>query len=125
LLLRFSVVAPHSATLGTFVWIADMLGRLVFGYITRSRLLTVKQDPAHAAPAWLISGVATLNIAALKHAAARASGQTPVIAAVVLALRRRRGAGCLIAQSAAQSVSDLERCGCKPRCRRSLNAYCA
>jgi tellurite resistance protein len=62
LLLLSPVLTPFSALLGQIVWIAGTVTTLVLGYIVVSRLLTVKQDPAHAAPVWLIPGVATLDI---------------------------------------------------------------
>ncbi len=63
MLLLSSVVAAYSALLGQIVWIIGTLATLMLAYIILSRLLTVKQDPTHASPVWLIPGVAALDIA--------------------------------------------------------------
>jgi tellurite resistance protein len=63
LLMLSAVLSPFIAALGQILWIGGAAGTLGLAYIVVSRLLTVKQEPGHAAPAWLIPGVAALDIA--------------------------------------------------------------
>jgi tellurite resistance protein len=63
ILLLSSVLSPYQKVLSEVVWIIGMVLTLVLSYIIVSRLLKGKLDPAHAVPAWLIPGVATLDIA--------------------------------------------------------------
>lgn len=63
LLMISAVVGPYSASLGKAVWIAGCLVTISLGYFAFSRLLRGGLDAAHAVPAWLIPGVATLDIA--------------------------------------------------------------
>jgi tellurite resistance protein len=63
ILLLSSVLIPYQKALGEVVWIIGMVLTLALSYIIVSRLLKGKLDPTHAVPAWLIPGVATLDIA--------------------------------------------------------------
>jgi tellurite resistance protein len=62
ILLLSSVVSPVSETLSEIVWTIGMISTIVLTFIIASRLLQGKIDAAHAVPAWLIPGVATLDI---------------------------------------------------------------
>lgn len=63
ILLLSAVVSPYSAGLGQAVWIAGTAVTFLLSFLVVSRLLKGAQDAAHAVPAWLIPGVATLDIA--------------------------------------------------------------
>ncbi|MBH1392573.1 SLAC1 anion channel family protein [Stenotrophomonas maltophilia] len=63
LLLLSAIASPVSEALSVGLWIAGVLTTFVLGYIVISRLLSGGQDPTLAIPAWLIPGVATLDIA--------------------------------------------------------------
>ncbi len=63
ILLLSSVLAPLSQTLAEVVWTIGMLSTVLLAFIVASRLLKGKVDAGHAVPAWLIPGVATLDIA--------------------------------------------------------------
>lgn len=62
LLMLSAVLSPFNTALGQIVWIVGTMTTLVLGYIVMSRLLSIKQDPTHAAPVWLIPGVAALDV---------------------------------------------------------------
>ncbi|WP_083749075.1 SLAC1 anion channel family protein [Pelomonas sp. KK5] len=62
LLLVSAVLRPHAALLGEAVWVAGCVVTLALAYVVVGRLLRGQADPAHALPAWLIPGVATLDI---------------------------------------------------------------
>ena len=63
LLLLSAVVRPYDERLGLAVWTLGCAVTLGLAYIVFGRLLRGEADPAHAVPAWLIPGVATLDIA--------------------------------------------------------------
>lgn len=63
LLLLSAVSAPYSAVLSQALWVIGSLLTVVLGGVVVSRLLSGNQDAQHAVPAWLIPGVATLDIA--------------------------------------------------------------
>jgi len=63
ILLLSSVLNNYSAAAAQIVWTLGLLLTIGLSYLIVSRLLTQKQDMAHAVPAWLIPGVATLDIA--------------------------------------------------------------
>jgi len=62
-LLLSSVVAPLSQGLAEVTWTVGTIATLALCLAITSRLLRGKIDAAHAAPAWFIPGVATLDIA--------------------------------------------------------------
>mgnify|MGYP003575297461 FL=1 len=62
LLLISAVLAPHAPRLAHGVWMAGAVMAVVLSYIVVSRLLRGNLDPALAVPAWLIPGVATLDV---------------------------------------------------------------
>lgn len=62
-LLLSSVVAPYSKLLGQTVWIIGTVTTLMLSYVIVTRLLKGKQDQGNAVPAWLIPGVATIDVA--------------------------------------------------------------
>ncbi|MDF2963621.1 MAG: C4-dicarboxylate transporter/malic acid transport protein [Paenibacillus sp.] len=63
MLLLSSVVSPYSETLSQAVWIIGTVLTLMLSYIIVGRLLKGKLEGTNAVPAWLIPGVATLDIA--------------------------------------------------------------
>ena len=63
LLLLSAVLGAYSASLGIAVWVAGSAATLALSFVVVGRLLRGKGDAAHAVPAWLIPGVATLDIA--------------------------------------------------------------
>ncbi|MGO4327647.1 SLAC1 anion channel family protein [Cupriavidus sp. 2TAF22] len=63
ILLLSSVLGFYSESLGQVVWGVGAVLTIVLSFIITARLFKGKQDPTHAAPAWLIPGVATLDIA--------------------------------------------------------------
>ncbi|MBO9651200.1 MAG: SLAC1 anion channel family protein [Variovorax sp.] len=63
LLLLSAVVAPYSEFGGRVIWTIGLVATFVLGYVVVSRLLKGQVDASHAVPAWLIPGVATLDIA--------------------------------------------------------------
>ncbi|SIT40177.1 Tellurite resistance protein-like permease [Paraburkholderia piptadeniae] len=62
ILLLSSVIAPISALLSETVWTIGTISTVILSFVIASRLLQGKIDAAHAVPAWLIPGVATLDI---------------------------------------------------------------
>ncbi|MHC0026588.1 SLAC1 anion channel family protein [Enterobacter vonholyi] len=62
LLLLSSVAAPHSKLLGQALWILGSALTVLLAGLVVYRLLSGNQDPLNAVPAWLIPGVATLDI---------------------------------------------------------------
>lgn len=62
-LLLSTVVAPLSKTLAEIVWTLGTVSTVALAYTIAGRLLRGKVDVTHAVPAWLIPGVATLDIA--------------------------------------------------------------
>lgn len=63
ILLLSSVVAPWSAPLQKLVWTLGSAATLVLGYVVVTRVLKGNTAAAHVGPAWLIPGVASLDIA--------------------------------------------------------------
>jgi len=61
-LLLSSVIAPWSESLQQFVWSVGAIATLVLSYIVVSRVLSGKVAAANVVPAWLIPGVASLDI---------------------------------------------------------------
>ena len=64
LLLLSTIVAPYSAPAAHALWVVGALAAVVLSFLAISRLLKGQVDASHAVPAWLISGVAPLNIPA-------------------------------------------------------------
>lgn len=62
LLLLSAVLGAYSASLGIAVWVLGSAATLALSFVVVGRLLRGKGDAAHAVPAWLIPGVATLDI---------------------------------------------------------------
>ena len=63
LLLLSSLIEPYSASTAQALWTLGALGAFVLAFIAVSRLLKGQLDAALVMPAWLLSGVATLDIA--------------------------------------------------------------
>jgi tellurite resistance protein len=63
ILLLSAIVGRYSATLAEMVWITGTVSTPGLSFLILSRLLTQRQEAAHAVPAWLIPGVATLDVA--------------------------------------------------------------
>ena len=63
ILLLSSVIAPYSASGARAVWTLGAAATFALSFLVVSRLLKGQVDTAHAVPAWLIPGVATLDIA--------------------------------------------------------------
>jgi tellurite resistance protein len=61
-LLVSSVVAPVSARASELLWSVGAAATIALAFTIVSRLLRGKVDAGHAVPAWLIPGVATLDI---------------------------------------------------------------
>lgn len=61
-LLLSAIVAPYSAVAASTLWTVGMLATFALSFLVISRLLKGQIDAAHAVPAWIISGVATLDI---------------------------------------------------------------
>lgn len=62
-LLLSAVVAPYGAAAARALWTAGVLATLALSFVAVSRLLKGQVDASHAMPAWLIPGVATLDVA--------------------------------------------------------------
>ena len=62
ILLLSSVVAQLSQTLGEVMWAVGTILTITFCFAIASRLLQGKIEATHAVPAWIIPGVATLDI---------------------------------------------------------------
>jgi tellurite resistance protein len=63
ILLLSAVVAPYNKALQEVVWTIGTLSTILLSFIIVARLLKGNVDGDHAVPAWLIPGVATLDIA--------------------------------------------------------------
>ncbi|VVP79218.1 Tellurite resistance protein TehA [Pseudomonas fluorescens] len=63
LLLLSAVATPHHQILGQVLWILGSVSTVLLAGLVVYRLLSGSQDPSNAVPAWLIPGVATLDIA--------------------------------------------------------------
>ena len=61
-LLLSAIVAPYSAPLAHFAWTVGLLATFALSFIGLSRLLKGQVDASLAVPAWIIPGVATLDI---------------------------------------------------------------
>lgn len=62
LLLLAAVTAPYSVALTYALWGAGTASMLGFAWLIVSRWMSVRQQIAHATPAWMIPVVGTLNI---------------------------------------------------------------
>lgn len=62
LLLLSAVIWPYSAPAAQGIWIAGVLATFALGFVVISRLLQGQVEASHAVPAWLVPGVATLDI---------------------------------------------------------------
>jgi tellurite resistance protein len=62
ILLISSVVAPVSARASEILWSLGAMTTIALSFTIVSRLLRGKVDAGHAVPAWLVPGVATLDI---------------------------------------------------------------
>lgn len=63
-LLVSAVIAPFNGPVSQVIWSAGAAGSLVLGFAITSRLLRGGIDSGSAVPAWLISGVAILDLTA-------------------------------------------------------------
>lgn len=63
ILLLSAVAEPYSAPAARAVWTVGVLATFALSFVVVSRLLKGQVDASHAVPAWLIPGVATLDIA--------------------------------------------------------------
>ncbi|KRE51941.1 SLAC1 anion channel family protein [Paenibacillus sp. Soil724D2] len=63
LLLLSSVLSSYSQSLGQVIWIIGTVTTLILSYVIVSRLLNGNQEQGNAVPAWLIPGVATIDVA--------------------------------------------------------------
>ncbi|WP_444814723.1 SLAC1 anion channel family protein [Variovorax flavidus] len=63
LLLLSAVAEPYSAAAARAIWMVGVLATFALSFVVVSRLLKGQVDSSHAVPAWLIPGVATLDIA--------------------------------------------------------------
>ena len=71
-LLVSSVIAPVSAAASQALWVLGAASTIGLAFTLVSRLLRGKVDAGHALPAWLIPGVATLDIVVAGGAAPQA-----------------------------------------------------
>ena len=62
LLLLPIVLAPYSLILARGLWIAGMVGMIVFAWFIVSRWMSDRQQVAHATPAWIIPVVGMLDV---------------------------------------------------------------
>ncbi|WP_432730283.1 SLAC1 anion channel family protein [Variovorax sp. W6] len=62
ILLLSAVIAPYSAPLAHLAWTVGLLATFALSFIGLSRLLKGQVDASLAVPAWIIPGVATLDI---------------------------------------------------------------
>jgi tellurite resistance protein len=63
ILLLSAVVGVYSSVLQQLVWMIGTITTILLSFVIVSRLLKGNVDSGHAVPAWLIPGVATLDIA--------------------------------------------------------------
>jgi len=61
-LLLSAVVEPYSTPAAHAIWTVGVLVTFALSFVAISRLLKGQVDASHAVPAWLIAGVATLDI---------------------------------------------------------------
>lgn len=62
-LLLSAVIRPYSSAAASTIWAMGILVTFALSFFVVSRLLKGQVDVSHAMPAWLIPGVATLDIA--------------------------------------------------------------
>ncbi|HEX3138790.1 MAG TPA: SLAC1 anion channel family protein, partial [Rhizobacter sp.] len=62
LLLLPAVLAPYAVALASALWVLGTLAMLSFTWLIVSRWMSVRQQVAHATPAWMLPVVGTLNI---------------------------------------------------------------
>ena len=62
LLLLPAVVAPYAVALASVLWLVGTVAMCGFAWLIVSRWMSVRQQVAHATPAWMIPVVGTLNI---------------------------------------------------------------
>ena len=62
ILLLSAVIAPYSAPLAHLAWTVGLLATFALSFVGLSRLLKGQVDASLAVPAWIIPGVATLDI---------------------------------------------------------------
>ena len=92
LLLLPAVVAPYSVALANALWVAGTVAMLGFAWLIVSRWMSVRQQVAHATPAWMIPVVGTLNISI--------AGVTLELAGCACGQRIRPGGGPVLRGSA-------------------------
>lgn len=63
ILLLSAVIAPYSEALQKLVWAIGTIATIALSFVILARLLKGNVNTEHAVPAWLIPGVATLDIA--------------------------------------------------------------
>ncbi|MDR6536662.1 SLAC1 anion channel family protein [Variovorax soli] len=63
ILLLSAVAEPYSAAVAHAIWTVGVVATFALSFVVVSRLLKGRVDASHALPAWLIPGVATLDIA--------------------------------------------------------------
>jgi tellurite resistance protein len=56
------LLAPYSMAAARLLWAAGAAGMTLFAWTIVSRWLSVRQDPAHATPAWIVPVVGLLDI---------------------------------------------------------------
>ncbi|MEJ8850853.1 SLAC1 anion channel family protein [Variovorax rhizosphaerae] len=62
LLLLPAVVAPYALGVASVLWVTGTLAMLGFAWLIVSRWMSVRQQIAHATPAWIVPVVGTINI---------------------------------------------------------------
>jgi tellurite resistance protein len=62
LLLLPAILAPYALALANVLWVAGTLAMLGFAWLIVSRWMSVRQQIAHATPAWIVPVVGTINI---------------------------------------------------------------
>ncbi len=63
LLLLPAIVAPYALAVAKALWVTGTLAMIGFAWLIVSRWMSVRQQVAHATPAWMVPVVGTLNIA--------------------------------------------------------------
>lgn len=63
ILLVSAIIRPYSLPAASLIWSIGVLATFTLSFLATSRLLKGKMDPSHLGPSWLISCVATLDIA--------------------------------------------------------------
>ncbi|WP_410010751.1 SLAC1 anion channel family protein [Variovorax sp. PAMC26660] len=67
LLLQSAVLGDYNSALGQALWVIGTIVTLLLSMVVVSRLLGGSGNPAHAVPAWIIPGVAALDIVVTGH----------------------------------------------------------